>query len=215
MMASASTSNSYCMWCWYQLSDVDKYAYQRMRATISSRRARAHRNKRVELFVETVAAIRAFAIRQDADDILRSMACGILWVAEGLAINTHQLNHTLGKCKSSINGSLLKMGYTITLGRNEAAAAIVDQASCLRNNAQELRHWTVRSMPCHIMSDTVCRELEAADFQISLSGITKKWRRWTPPRVFTKTCFQCANPYYRHTLINGRPINGYIWIRSQ
>ena len=111
---------------WNLLSDVDKYSYQYLRTTMSAATCtKNQRNKRVENFIETLEEVKKFCIRRDGDDWKRCLVCGVCWLQEGIAINTRQLKILIFKCKSSINGSLHKMGYAENLGRSEAANAIV------------------------------------------------------------------------------------------
>ena len=102
------------------------------------------RNKRIETFSEALDKIKKFAVREDSDDWKRCLVCGICWLPEGIAINTHQLRILIFKCKSSINGSLQKMGFNVNLGRTDAANAMVNSIPFLKDNTPELRQWTVR-----------------------------------------------------------------------
>jgi hypothetical protein len=72
------------------------------------------------------------------------MLCGVCWLADGIAVNTHQLKRLVTKCKSSIYGSLQKIGYTVSLGRAESAQAMTAFFPMLKDNTAELRKWTVR-----------------------------------------------------------------------
>ena len=129
---------------WNLLSDSDKFQYNRMRAVMSQPSNKNQRNKRIETVSDSLDMIRKYAVRGDGDDWRRCLVCGVFWLPEGLAINTHQLRILIFKCKSSINGSLQKMGYTISLGRTDAATAMIAGVPFLKDNATELRQWTVR-----------------------------------------------------------------------
>ena len=129
---------------WQLLSDPDKYHYLYIRANISAQKAKNQRNKRLENFTETLEWIRRFCIRNDGDDWKRQLVCGICWLNEGLAINTRQLKLLIFKCKSSINGSLHKMRFTVNMGRSEAANALINTIPFLKGNLNEIRQWTVR-----------------------------------------------------------------------
>lgn len=138
--------NSYCFFpkYWNLLDGEDRYKYTIMRAEMSSPSNKNQRNKRIETFSEALDKIKKFAIRNDSDDWKRCLVCGICWLPEGIAINTHQLKILIFKCKSSINGSLQKMGYNVNLGRTEAASAMTSSIPFLKNSSSELRQWTVR-----------------------------------------------------------------------
>lgn len=129
---------------WNFLSDMDKYQYNCLRMSISSQYAKNTRNKRVENFTELLEIIKRFCIRGNNEDWRRCLVCGVCWLNEGIAINTRQLRLLIFKCKSSINGSLHKMGFTVNLGRTEAANALTNVIPILKDNTNELRQWTVR-----------------------------------------------------------------------
>lgn len=130
---------------WGLLSNADRYQYMYLRNALSSQSGKSIRNKRVENFAETLQAIKQFCIRGDGHDWCRFLVAGICWLPEGgIAVNTHQLRLLVVKCKSSINGSLHKMGYNYGMERPEAAAAIIRQIPLLKDNPAELRQWTAR-----------------------------------------------------------------------
>ena len=126
------------------LTDYDKVQYGCLRVALGGPMNKNQRNKRVETFVDSLAAIKAFCIRGDYDDWKRCLVCGVSWLGEDIAINTRQLRLLIFKCKSSINGSLLKMGFNITVGRTETAQKIARQFPVIRDNTPELRQWTIR-----------------------------------------------------------------------
>jgi hypothetical protein len=126
------------------LSDRDQFGYSELRSTLSSQLCRNRRGKRLENFSEMMASIRAFCVRPDEDDWKRCLVCGVYWLSSGIAINNRQLSLLLDKCKSSINGSLQKMGYSTLQARTESTNALSDAIPVLKNNFNELREWTVR-----------------------------------------------------------------------
>jgi hypothetical protein len=105
---------------------------------------RNRRGKRLEGFSELLGSIRSFCIRNREDDWKRCLVCGVCWLPSGLAINNRQLSLLINKCKSSINGSLQKMGYSTLQSRTESTGALCDSIPLLRDNFNELREWTVR-----------------------------------------------------------------------
>ena len=138
---------------WNLLSELDRYQYNMLRASFSAAQCNKNqRNKRVENFTETLEAIKRYCCRGDANDWRRSLVCGVCWLPEGIAINTRQLKILIFKCKSSINGSLHKMGLSVNLGRTEAANAIVMSIPYLKDNLNELRQWTVRQTGAQCVS---------------------------------------------------------------
>jgi hypothetical protein len=126
------------------LSGDDQIRYTQLRATFSSQLCRNRRGRRLEGFSEMVTSIQAFCIRHDEDDWKRCLVCGVCWLPAGMAINNRQLSILIDKCKSSINGSLQKMGYTTLQSRTESSGPLCDAMPVLKDNFNELREWTVR-----------------------------------------------------------------------
>jgi hypothetical protein len=126
------------------LSPSDQEQYDELRATLSSQMCRNRRGKRLEGFSDMLSSIRVFCMRHNDDDWKRSLVCGVCWLPNGIAVNNRQLSILIDKCKSSMNGSLQKMGYTTLQARNESNSALCDTIPLLKNNFNELREWTVR-----------------------------------------------------------------------
>ena len=132
---------------WWSLTDADKYQYSCLRLALAVSSDKNQRNQRITSFKKCIDAVQSFAVRGDCNDLLRSYVCGIIWLPEGIAVNTHYLKALISKCKSSINGSLQKMGYTITINRVEAASIMANTFPGLKENTSELRKWSIRKMP--------------------------------------------------------------------
>ncbi|EAX96201.1 hypothetical protein TVAG_000300 [Trichomonas vaginalis G3] len=129
---------------WQILSDFDKYQYNCLRANLSANYSKNQRNKRIENFTEILEIIRRFCVRGDGDDWRRFLVCGYCCFPDGIAINTRQLKLLIFKCKSSINGSLHKMGLSSNIAKNEATNSLIMAIPILRDNINEMRQWTVR-----------------------------------------------------------------------
>jgi hypothetical protein len=164
----------------WQLSDADKFAYACLRSAISTNTLKSPRNRRVLTFTETLEAIKSYVLRSDRDSGLRALLCGLCWLPEGIAINTHQLRLLIPKCKSSINGSLQKLGYSMILGRSDSAEAMRNFFPLLRDNQAELRKWSLRkrAAPAFASGDlefTKPPEIEGKGktFEIPLDGISR------------------------------------------
>jgi hypothetical protein len=91
-------------------------------------------------------AIKAFAVRDDEDDWKRCIVCGVIWLPGSIAINTRQLRLLIDKCKSSINGSLQRMGYSSVTSRGDTSKQLIEFVPKLPGNFSELRQWTVRQI---------------------------------------------------------------------
>ena len=126
------------------LSEADKVGYQFLQSKLSLSIAKIQRNKRVESFADLIDTIKQYCIRGDVNDWRRCLVCGICWLGDSIAINTHQLKMLIFKCKSSINGSLHKMGYSANVNRNIAISMLLYYFPMLQSNINDLRAWTVR-----------------------------------------------------------------------
>lgn len=126
------------------LTTEDQQRYDELRRNLSSRAVRNRRGKRLATFTDIISTVKTFCVRGDADDWKRCLVCGICWLTHGIGINNRQLSILLDKCKSSINGSLHKMGYTTLQSHGDSNDAMKDAIPLLSNNFSELREWTVR-----------------------------------------------------------------------
>jgi hypothetical protein len=126
------------------LTPHDQADYADLRSALSSQLCRNCRGKRVENFGEMMNVARTFCIQHNDDDWKRCIVCGVYWMPNGIAINHRQVSILLNKCKSSINGSLHKLGYSTLRGRTESGKAVAEAMPVLKDNFNELREWTVR-----------------------------------------------------------------------
>jgi hypothetical protein len=143
-MSEDQSKNDYRPKYYDLLSPSDQEQYTELRSTLSSQMCRNRRGKRLEGFSDMLSSIRAFCIRHNDDDWKRCLVCGVCWLPNGIAINNRQLSILIDKCKSSINGSLQKMGYSTLQSRSESSSSLCDTIPLLKNNFNELREWTVR-----------------------------------------------------------------------
>ena len=90
--------------------------------------------------------IKEYAIKNDNDDWKRCLVCGVCWLDNSLALNIRQLRLLVDKCKSSINGSLHRMGYTSSTTRGDSTTILVERFPILKGNYQEIRQWTIRQL---------------------------------------------------------------------
>jgi hypothetical protein len=88
-------------------------------------------------------------MRDDPEDPIRGMVCGLYWLPDGIAVDVHEVRRLVPRCKSSINGSLHKLGYTLSLGRLECADVLTKIFPLLRDQTAELRKWSIRKIESH------------------------------------------------------------------
>jgi hypothetical protein len=151
--------------------------YACLRASISTSAMRSPRRRRSLTFAETLDAIRSFVVRHDKDDPLRGLICGIYWLTDGIAINIHQLRLLVPKCKSSINGSLQRLGFAFNLGRALSAHTIAGVFPILKDNPPALRKWTIRKRHSESIETSIAQtEIHGQEpplFEISLEGLAR------------------------------------------
>ena len=131
---------------WKTLSYKDQQEYAKLRKALSSPACKNRRNKSIATFAEIVDTIHNYVVQGDENDNKRALVCGITWIDDGVAINTHQLRLLISKCKSSINGSFQAMGYGTIPTASDSAGQLIQQFPFLKNNFPELRQWTVRKL---------------------------------------------------------------------
>lgn len=129
---------------WNILDDMDKQGYAMLRATFCSHFTKCQRNRRIENFTEILNLVNSYCIRKDANDWKRCLACGYCSFKDGIAINNTQFKILTFKCKSSINGSLNKIGLHSNVPRNDSLHILYSAMPILKDNAQEARNWSVR-----------------------------------------------------------------------
>jgi hypothetical protein len=128
------------------LSEADRTAYSHLQALIARSTFTSPRNQRVKSFAETLEIIRRFVMRDDPEDSLRGLVCGLYWLPDGIAVDVHEVRLLVPRCKSSIHGSLHKLGYTLSLGRLECAEVLTKIFPLVRDQTAELRKWSIRKI---------------------------------------------------------------------
>lgn len=151
------------------LSKNDKILYNNMRSGLSSHACRNRRGKRLETFSEMLNAIKTYCVRNDEDDWKRCLVCGVCWLPNGIAINTRHLSLLIDKCKSSINGSLQKMGYSTLQSRSESGNQLSDTIPLLKNNFNELREWTIRQFVATTPNPQIQMGAQPSQKQVQMS----------------------------------------------
>lgn len=131
---------------WPLLDQNDMQQYLHIRSVLMSPYGKNFRNK-IDNFSDVLLLLRNFCIKGDNNDWKRFLVAGIIFFDDSsIAINTHQLKLFLGKCKSSINGSIHKLGYNFGVERCEASALITKAIPFLKEKNNDLRQWTYRSL---------------------------------------------------------------------
>ena len=129
---------------WELQTDTDRAQYLSLWGKFHEDVGKSKKGERLEAFTEKLTTIRRFVQRGDENDWRRSLLCGIFFLNDALAINIQQFRHLVGKCKSSINGSLQQLGYLV---QGQAQSIERELLSCIPagvRDVNELKKWTVR-----------------------------------------------------------------------
>ena len=143
---------------WELLSEEDKNGFMEMQQEFSSGVLKRVRSSRAETFDEILEVIKKYCVRNDDDDWKRYLVCGVCWMDSAIAINTRQLRILVCKCKSSINGSLQKMGYSTNMAHSESWKILFPKIPLLKDHFPELRKWTIRYKPSEVVPQQQVRE---------------------------------------------------------
>lgn len=128
----------------YLLNEQDKLAYEDLRKSYAESLYSKSRNNSTNHFQELLNSIKKYAQRETPDDWKRCLVCGVVFLNNRLAINNHQLKFLYGKCKSSINGVLNKIGWETHDTRGDLDPELVAFFPLFRKNVAKLRQWSIR-----------------------------------------------------------------------
>lgn len=127
---------------WDLLNPDDQHIYREMHHAITAPITK--KASRVDDFKEIVDAIDLFENINDDDKWKRCLVCGIFKVKNMIAVNICQLKYLVSKCKSSINGSLRRIGFGKTVKKANVYELLFESIPFLKTNPSELRKWTMR-----------------------------------------------------------------------
>jgi hypothetical protein len=156
---------------WDLLSDKDKTDYMALKKSFCEDSFRRVRGRRIEAFDTMLEAVRQFAEQGNESDWKRFLVCGMCWMDEAIAVNIRQARKLLDRCKSSINGSLQKMGYLPTAARSEVWQYLFSRIPCLKDNFPEVRQWTVRCRAPNGVTDAVNGKMTTEETQVKTEDL--------------------------------------------
>ena len=130
---------------WDMLSKRDQDGYLVLRRKLNDICLQRNRGHRVEAFGIVLEAIRIYIEQKDDENWKRALVCGVYWMDKLVSVNTRQLRFLIPKSKSSINGSLHKLGYTTIVSHADSCKMLAESIPFLKGNYNELRQWTARS----------------------------------------------------------------------
>jgi hypothetical protein len=139
---------------WHFLSEIDKEGYHELRNRFQEDVGKVRKGERLDSFADCLQRLRHY-IESDPDDSWkRSLVCGIFFLSRALALNIQQLRILLGKCKSSINGSLQQLGYNARPAGQLPDQELLDRlpptfhdVGFLKKWSFRFKNWTVRPEP--------------------------------------------------------------------
>jgi hypothetical protein len=149
---------------WNLLSADDQEVLAGIRVALSAPTLHNKRNRRVIDLREVLDTLKIFQFHTQDDTWKRCLVTGFVELDDSLAINVTQLHTLIFKCKSSINGSLRRMGYSVALNTVAAFNKLFEVIPALKRNPAELRQWTIRQ-PSEPREDTTSGEEEPSDTQ--------------------------------------------------
>lgn len=129
---------------WTLLTEGDQHDYLIMRSQFHEAIAKSRRGERIDVFVQRLKTIRAFISREPSTQWKRAIVCGVMFLNSALAINIQQLRILMGKCKSSINGSLQQLGYISKPSTHEIDQEMTKMIPLLKDDHSEMKKWTIR-----------------------------------------------------------------------
>ena len=141
-LSSKFQENPPVHWQLLSVSDLDEYFH--LRQSFLNENGKSKKGERLESFMLRLNKIRAYIERGDSNDWKRSVVCGIMFLKKSIAINIQQLRLLVGKCKSSINGSLQQLGYTALPQGREMSQEFLYRVPFFQKDSLELKKWTIR-----------------------------------------------------------------------
>lgn len=129
---------------WCLLTEEDQHEYLILRSQFHEAIAKSRRGERIDVFVQRLKTIRSFISKDPATLWKRAIVCGVMFLNSALAINIQQLRILMGKCKSSINGSLQQLGYVSKPSTHEIDQEMTRMIPLLKDDHSEMKKWTIR-----------------------------------------------------------------------
>jgi hypothetical protein len=128
---------------WNRLSQEDHSEYFRYRVHFHQTN-RSGNDHRVAGFHRELISALSYIERRSEGQEDRSIVCGVAFAGPYICVNTRLLKAFLGRCKSSINGSFMQMGYVALRTKSKARSCVLSCLHSLIDDEPNLRQWTVR-----------------------------------------------------------------------
>jgi hypothetical protein len=129
---------------WDLLSPSDQLGYIELQNRAHEDVSKSRKGERLSSFTDWLRRIRYYTEQSEGDEWKRELVCGLAFMRDCLAINIRQLCVLLGKCKSSMNGSLQQLGYTAQPPLSGNEAELIQKIPYLSRDISEMKKWTIR-----------------------------------------------------------------------
>ncbi|OHS99603.1 hypothetical protein TRFO_33891 [Tritrichomonas foetus] len=129
---------------WKLLSPQDMKSYQELQSEFHKDVGKSRKGERLDTFLDKLNKIKMFIEKGDENDWKRSIVCGVFFLDSALAIQIQQLRMLLGRCKSSINGSLQALGYSAQSNIQSLEQKFLKMIPMQFRDASDLKKWTIR-----------------------------------------------------------------------
>ena len=129
---------------WSNLSQADKVEYHRLRNNFHQNQKMSCKDRRLVSFSNELITILHYIEHSEIGRENRTVMVGVCFAGPFIGVNTRQLKNFLGRCKSSINGSLQQLGYVALKTKSKARTCILSILPSLINDQNNLRQWTIR-----------------------------------------------------------------------
>jgi hypothetical protein len=130
---------------WQKLSESDQRGYLALRSELATPKFSNQRGRSAAQFGVMLDLVKSFVVRGDPEDAARALACGMLWMSNGIAVNIQHVKLLTSKCKSSINGSFGQLGYLPVASGADTAGELIQAFPFMKDQFSELRQWTIRT----------------------------------------------------------------------
>jgi hypothetical protein len=129
---------------WNRLTQEDHAEYFRVKLQLHQAQRPVGDDHRIMGFHKELLTALSFIERRPEGKEERSIIAGVAFAGPYICVNTRQLKAFLGRCKSSINGSFMEMGYTALRIKSKARSCVLSCLHTLIDDVTNLRQWTVR-----------------------------------------------------------------------
>jgi hypothetical protein len=126
---------------WYQITQDERQEYLRLRTAFRDQN-KLSKDHRTRTFSEELHMLLEFIERSRDGGEGRSIILGLAFAGQYICVNTRQMSHLFGRCKSTINGCFQQIGYiSMKTKWMECVAAVLPS---LAGDPSSLRQWTAR-----------------------------------------------------------------------